>query len=583
MRNSKYELRETERGRAAGAAAKPPRFAMLRGHAPDTAQAAPVSPSQFPEWGKRPTEVGNSGNGMSLSHTAVDLVASSFTGRKVVVLGLARQGMALARFFAAAGARVTVSDAAPAEKVRHEMDALRDLPVEFALGGHPLSLLDECDLLCLSGGVPAQLEIVQTAVERGIPLSNDSLLTFQAAAALQLGPRLAITGSSGKTTTTTLVGLMLQAQGMTAHVGGNIGTPLLDRLDTIGPDEPLVLELSSFQLELFDELLAWGNFDHVGPEIATITNLTPNHLDRHGSMAVYAAAKLNLLRAMQPGSTVIVNLDDPVTSRLAPPVKRAKRKKLPADWRLDDMLAEARAALHDQGVHIVPVSRLVDPGEGVWLDGDMLTVEGEPVISRSEIQLPGDHNISNLLTAMAVAHAAGVDLSAMAEVARTFTGVAHRLEKVATCNGVTWINDSIATSPERAVAGMRSFDTTQRTLILLAGGKDKNLPWDAFASEAVNRVNFLIGFGASGPMIVRTVQERARFSQQKAPNCAVVQRLDEAVELAARVAGPNSVVLLSPGGTSYDAYKDFEERGEHFRQLVLRNIEQKAEAAERTG
>lgn len=579
MRNVKYEFRETARtnGESTG---KTPRFAMLRSHAP---HATPVSPARFPECGKRPTDVGNNGNGMSLSHTGVELVASSFAGRKVVILGLARQGMALARFFATGGARVTVSDAAPAEKMNHEMAALSDLSIEYALGGHPLSLLDDCALLCLSGGVPAQLEIVQTAVERGIPLSNDSLLTFQAATALGLGPRIAVTGSSGKTTTTTLVGLMLQAQGQTAHVGGNIGTPLVDRLDTIESNEPLVLELSSFQLELFDNMVAWGSFDGIGPQVATITNITPNHLDRHGNMAAYAAAKLNLLRTMQPGSTVIVNLDDPVTSRLAPPVKRAKRKKLPADWRLDDMLAEARAALLEQGVQIVPVSRLVNPGEGVWLEGDTLMVEGEAVVTRDEVPLLGDHNISNLLTAMAIAYAAGVKTAAMAEVARTFTGVSHRLEKVEEHEGVTWINDSIATSPERAVAGMRSFDTNHYTLILLAGGKDKNLPWDTFASEAVSRVNFLIGFGASGPMIVRAVQERARFGQQKAPNCAVVQRLDEAIELAARIAGPNSIVLLSPGGTSYDAYKDFEERGEHFRQLVRRHIAHKAETTPSAG
>ena len=164
----------------------------------------------------------------------------------------------------------------------------------------------------------------------------------------------------------------------------------------------------------------------------------------------------------------------------------------------------------------------------------------------------------------------------MGQVATSFAGVAHRLEIVAEAGGVLWINDSIATAPERSVAALRSFTPGAQTLILLAGGKDKNLPWDAFASEAVGRINFLIGFGQSGPMIVRTVQERARFLQQKAPNCAVVQRLDEAVELAARVAGSNSVILLSPGGTSFDAYQDFEERGEHFRQLVRRTIQQRA-------
>jgi UDP-N-acetylmuramoylalanine--D-glutamate ligase len=185
--------------------------------------------------------------------------------------------------------------------------------------------------------------------------------------------------------------------------------------------------------------------------------------------------------------------------------------------------------------------------------------------------LRGDHNVSNVLAAAAISGAAGAKPSAMGEVARSFTGVPHRLEVVAEANGVTWINDSIATSPERAIAGLRSFGRDGGTLILLAGGKDKNLPWDAFAETVLERVDLLIGFGHAGPMIIETVQERARFRQQRAPNSAVVQRLDEAVELAARAATPGTIVLLSPGGTSYDAYRDFEERGEHFR-LLVRNV-----------
>ena len=181
----------------------------------------------------------------------------SFAGKKVIVLGLARQGLALARFFVAEGAQVVVSDRANAEKLQTELDTLGDLPLTLVLGGHPLSLLDDCDLLCLSGGVPPQSELVQTAIARGIPLSNDSLLTMQRARQLGLGPLIAITGSSGKTTTTTLVGLMLTASGKRVHVGGNIGTPLLDRLQTIQPGDCIVLELSSFQLELFDPTLVW--------------------------------------------------------------------------------------------------------------------------------------------------------------------------------------------------------------------------------------------------------------------------------------------------------------------------------------
>jgi UDP-N-acetylmuramoylalanine--D-glutamate ligase len=504
------------------------------------------------------------------------MIEDAFAGHKVVILGLARQGIALARFFATTGAQVIVSDLASPEKLQSEIAALQDLPVELVLGSHPLSLLNDCALLCLSGGVPPQHPLVQAALMQNIPLSNDSLLTFQLAQSMNLGPLIGITGSSGKTTTTTLVGKILSAQGLITHVGGNIGSPLIDRMETINAHEPLVLELSSFQLELFDPTVAWGPMENLGPDISTITNLTPNHLDRHANMADYVAAKLNLLRQMKAGSTLIVNIDDPVTSRLAPPVKNIKRRKLPADWKLEDMLAETRAALEEQGVQIVLVSRQVELEQGAWLDGETLMVQGQAICTREEVQLRGDHNVSNLLTACAVAHAAGAEVDAMRETARAFHGVAHRLEVVSEMNGVTWINDSIATSPERAIAAMRSFDPAKKSIILLAGGKDKNLPWDAFASEAIGRINFLIGFGQSGPMIVRTVQERARFLQQKAPNCAVVQRLDEAVELAARVAGSNSVILLSPGGTSFDTYHDFEERGEHFRQLVRRTIQQRA-------
>jgi UDP-N-acetylmuramoylalanine--D-glutamate ligase len=543
-------------------------------------RAASIAPTSFPSSEARLNIVGNNGSTNSplwdKDMQGKDMVEQAFAGRKIVILGLARQGSALARFFASVGAKVVISDLAAADKLQTEIESLHGLPVELVLGSHPLSLLDDCALLCLSGGVPPQHPLVQAALTQNIPLSNDSLLTFQLARVLGLGPLIGVTGSSGKTTTTTLIGKILGEQGITTHVGGNIGSPLIDRLQNVQPNEPLVLELSSFQLELFDASIAWGPIESLGPNIATITNLTPNHLDRHPNMVAYAAAKLNLVRQMGSGSTLVVNLDDPVTSRLAPPHKNLKRRKLPGDWKLEDMLAETRAALEEQGVQIVTVSRQMELEVGAWLADDTLMIQGQPICNREEIQLRGDHNISNLLMACATAQVAGAEISAMSKVARDFHGVAHRLEVVMDTGGVTWINDSIATSPERAIAAMRSFDTAKQTIILLAGGKDKNLPWDTFATEAMGRINFLIGFGQSGPMIVRTVQDRARFLQQKAPNCAVVQRLDEAVELAARVAGSNSVILLSPGGTSYDAYQDFEERGEHFRQLVRRTVQQRA-------
>lgn len=513
-----------------------------------------------------------------------------FAGKKVVILGLARQGLALARFFTEEGAQVVISDMASAEKLQGELDKLGDLPVELALGGHPLALLDGCDLLCLSGGVPPQIEVVQTAIARGIPLSNDSLLTLQCARQRGLGPIIALTGSSGKTTTTTLVGLMLAASGKKVHVGGNIGTPLLDRLHTIQPGDCIVLELSSFQLELFDPAIAWGSLENVGPDVAGLLNITPNHLDRHPNMAAYSAAKLNLLHYLPLNATIVVNADDPVTASLLQRETSLKKQgAIPYAWALDTVLDKAHASIAAHPAPPLGFSRQHSLAIGAWLDHGTLFYNNKVICQRSDIRLRGDHNVSNMLAAAALSGAAGATVEAMGQVARTFKGVPHRLEVVAEANGVTWINDSIATSPERAVAALRSFQPDAQTLVLLVGGKDKNLPWETFADEALQRVHFLIGFGHAGSMIVNLVQERARYNKQPAPNCAVVQRLDEAVELAARITQVNSsgigsgvtntdtlpvqsrtVVLLSPGGTSYDAYRDFEARGEHFRQLVAR-------------
>jgi UDP-N-acetylmuramoylalanine--D-glutamate ligase len=246
------------------------------------------------------------------------------------------------------------------------------------------------------------------------------------------------------------------------------------------------------------------------------------------------------------------------------------------------VMAATQAALAQAQPSLVCFSRQRVLPSGAWLDGETMYYNGQRFGQRKEVKLRGDHNVSNLVAAAAISGAAGATIEGMRQVTATFEGVQHRLEVVAELHGVLWINDSIATSPERSVAALRSFAPGAQTLILLAGGKDKNLPWEQFADEAIQRVNVLIGFGQAGAMIVSTVQERARYMRRQAPNTAVVQRLDEAVELAERVAqlrpmrnggdqrDPHTVVLLSPGGTSYDAYKDFEARGEHFRQLVAR-------------
>ena len=499
---------------------------------------------------------------------------NEFRNKRVVILGLARQGSALARFFHAQGAQVTINDAASEDKLTAELTGIADLPVDLVLGEHPLSLLDSCDLLCLSGGVPAQLPIVQEAIRRGIRLSNDSLLTCQLAPC----PVITITGSSGKTTTTTLVGRMLAeataGSGRTVHVGGNIGLPLIDRLDQITVDDLIVLELSSFQLELFDPAVAYGDFTDLPIEVAAILNITPNHLDRHASMTTYADAKFNLLRRLKPTARIVLSADDPVTERVARGA--AAKLTVPAAWEMGDLLGKLHEQLAARMSAPILFSRQQELEAGAWLAQDQLIYNGASFCPRSQVRLRGDHNVTNLLAAAVISGAAlAVSPAVMGDVARSFAGVPHRLEEVVGVNGVTWINDSIATAPERAIAGLRVFAPGAQTLILLAGGKDKKLPWQDFADEVIRRVNYLIGFGDAGAMIVQTVQERAADRRLPAPSCAVLQRMDQAVHLAAQIADRNTVVLLSPGGTSYDAYKNFEERGEHFRSLVRAMYEER--------
>ncbi len=458
-----------------------------------------------------------------------------FEGRKIVILGLGRQGKALARFFARAGAHVVISDVRSADALAAEVAELEGLGVTFALGGHPLTLLDGADLLCLSGGVPPTIPIVQEARRRGIPLSNDTLLTLQ----LSPAPVLGITGSAGKTTTTTLTGLMLEEAGITAHVGGNIGTPLIDRLEGVRPTDWLVLELSSFQLELCRQ----------SPRVAAVLNVTPNHLDRHPSMEAYAEAKRNIFRYQKAGDTVVLGWDN--------------------DW--------TRGWWHDAvptGVRRLAFSLEGPVPEGAYLDGDVLRLRldgrEETICRVEELRLRGRHNVANVLAAATLAAVVGAEVEAITAVARRFEGVPHRLEIVAEWKGALWVNDSIATAPERVVAALRSF---KEPIVLLAGGRDKHLPWEEFAQEAAQRVRHVIAFGEIAPLVNEVLMPYVGNGHGRLETVEQVTDLEAAVKRAAMVVRAGDIVLLSPGGTSFDAYRNFEERGEHFRRLVRALVE----------
>jgi len=447
-----------------------------------------------------------------------------------VVLGLARQGKALARFLSASGWEVTVSDSRPAEALVAEVAELADCDVSFALGEHPPALLDGCDLLCLSGGVPPTIPIVREALSRGIRLSNDA----QEFLARSPSPVVGITGSAGKTTTTTLVGRMLAASGYTTWVGGNIGNPLIGNLSEMTPEDRAVMELSSFQLELVT----------TSPGVAGVLNVTPNHLDRHKTMEAYIAAKRNIVAHQGEADVAVLGYDEPNASAMAGATRAEVR------W--------------------FSGSTAVD--SGAYLKGDKLILrrEGEEtaVAQRDGVRLRGFHNVLNTLAAIALADAADATVDGMRQAIDGFTGVEHRLELVREWGGAWWVNDSIATAPERVLAALASFD---EPLILLAGGRDKDLPWGAFARRVVERVRVLVLFGEAATLIeghVAAALEAGAGEHAVLETMLLTATLADACAAAADRVRAGDVVLLSPGGTSFDAYRDFAERGAEFRAWV---------------
>jgi UDP-N-acetylmuramoylalanine--D-glutamate ligase len=450
------------------------------------------------------------------------VIVDPLTGKRLVILGLARQGRALARFAARVGAEVVISDLRSPQELVDDVAALRELDIEFVLGAHPVSLLDGADLLAPSGGVPLTAPIVQAAINRGISLTNDSLEFARRSPA----PLTGITGSAGKTTTTALVGAIGRASGRATWVGGNIGNPLIENLDAIEAGDYVVQELSSFQLELWDR----------SPAIAAVLNITPNHLDRHGTMDAYRAAKANILRYQEVADIAVLCADDPGAMSLAPLITGRLRT------------FSVRQPVQD-GAYLA--------NEQVWL---VSGGEPQPLFPVSAISLRGAHNVLNVLAAVTVADSAGISPAAIHEGIAGFQPVPHRLEPVAIHDGVQYVNDSIATAPERALAAVAAFD---EPLILLAGGRDKEMFWDDWAVRVSNRVRHIVLFGELAPRL-----EALLAAQAVPPLVTRVQTLADAVRAARRVARPGDVVLLAPGGTSYDAYRDFEERGEEFRDLV---------------
>jgi UDP-N-acetylmuramoylalanine--D-glutamate ligase len=473
---------------------------------------------------------------------------SILSDKKILIVGLGKEGTALASFLVKRGFITKATDIRPAEALDATVLSLEKEGVLLTLGEHPEALLDETDILFVSPGVPIEIPLVKEAKSRKIPLSTETRLFCHLCPA----PIMAITGSSGKSTTTTLLGKIMEASGKKTWVGGNIGRPLIEVVDDIAPNDVVVMELSSFQLEYFGSQLNKkvepGELSPLlqgwSPTIGAILNITPNHLDRHPSMRSYVRAKRAILDSQKPEDTIVLSLDNDVTRTIGSQFDPSKVR-----W----------------------FSTEAERPNGACLYQDQITLLDEQrthqfVIDRSEVKLLGQHNLSNIMAACLMAQEAGVSIETMQDVLREFTGLKYRLQPIREHNQVDYYNDTIATSPERVMMALRSFD---RPIILLAGGRDKKLSWEEASRVIVHKTKHVILFGESKNMIAEVVNKARREIKTSQTEVHLCEELTEAVELASQFAEPGDIVLLSPGCASYDAFRSFVERGDKFDELVM--------------
>ena len=450
--------------------------------------------------------------------------------KTVVVLGAARQGLALAKYAARHGAHVIITDQKSADQLGAAMESVKDIAAEWACEGHPLSLLDRADMVFVTGGADLRIPFLKAAREKNVPIWNDAAIFLHEVK----NPVVAITGSSGKTTTTTLVGRMAQAAAgpdRKVWVGGNIGFPLMSFIDEIRPEDLVILELSSFQLELVKN----------SPHVAAILNITPNHLDRHETMENYTAAKANIMLYQHEDDIAVLFRENEISWD-----QRKKCRGKLFSFGFEEPDADAECAVYLKGNEIILRSGGTD----------------RTIMDTERILLRGRHNVCNVMAACAISCAAGFPFEAMRAGVDGFRGVPHRLQWVRNYHGADWYNDSIATAPERTMAALHSYE---EPLVVLLGGRDKKLPWGDLAAELQKKAHCVVLFGEAAGLIEHALKEAQTPAGPKVIRCG---GLEEAVKAAARECRPGDVVLLSPGGTSYDAFVNFEERGDKFTEWV---------------
>ena len=441
--------------------------------------------------------------------------------KRVLVVGLGKSGIAAARFLKARGAQVTVSDIRPAGLIS-ELPALLDAGIMVETGSHGLLTFRRQDLIVVSPGVPSNTPELTTVRAMGIPIIGEMELGSE----FLQGQIIAITGSNGKTTTTTLIGEILKASGEPTLVGGNIGRPVVDMVAESTPESWSVLEVSSFQLETIERF---------HPRIALVLNITPDHLDRHGSFEAYAAAKTRITENQTADDFLVLNAEDEPTKLVA------AKTKAQIYWFSPRRQVKQGAFVHGESI----LFRAKEGGEV------------EPIMPVAEIPLAGAHNVENVLAAVCAARLAGVEAHVIREAVAAFHAVEHRLEFVRELNGVRWFNDSKATNVDATAKAVESFPSG---IWLILGGKDKDSDYSTLSPLLRARVKAVITIGSAAEKIESHLAGVVKIER--------AGTMERAVAWAQKEAKSGDVVLLAPACASFDQFENYEHRGRVFKQLV---------------
>lgn len=446
--------------------------------------------------------------------------------KRVLVIGLAVTGVPLVQILCKLGANVTVNDLKEEKDLKDSINGLSNLNINYILGQHPRDIdsLGYIDLVVVSPGVPLETPFIKSIREKGIEIIGEIELAYR----LTKGHIVAITGTNGKTTTTALVGEIFKNSGRTTHVVGNIGLAFISKALETKEDDVIVIETSSFQLETIVDF---------HPRVGAFLNLTPDHLNRHKTMENYRQAKISLFRNQNKEDFAIINYDD----------------------------VQVREITKDLNARKIYFSRKEQLDKGVFInDGKILFTDDrgkQEIISIEEIYIPGKHNLENALAAVAISIAMDVDIKVISDSLKTFKGVAHRVETVGIIGGVKFVNDSKATNIDAAIKAVEAIDAP---ILLLAGGQDKGAEFDDFINAFNGKVKHMFVYGETAQKLLQ------RAHQLNFKDVTKVKDLDEAVNSAYKISSSGDTVLLSPACASWDMYKNFELRGEHFKEIVAK-------------